>query len=147
MRWGNVSEGRIVALEKGVRASKGSGASEWPAGREGELSPIAGLGFLSPPQAAPRRGLVDPCGSRQPGPAQEAPGQWKVAISSILGTSDVVSRPFLRGGTARWAPGTLSVSPPREMTGHAIFRCFSYSKNGPSPGGPGSICLHERRRP
>ena len=54
MRWGNVSEGRIVALEKGVRASKGSGASEWPAGREGELSPIAGLGFLSPPQAAPR---------------------------------------------------------------------------------------------
>ena len=64
MRWGNVSEGSIVALEKGVRASKGSGASEWPAGREGELSPIAGLGFLSPPQAAPRgvwsRSLVQP---------------------------------------------------------------------------------------
>ncbi len=54
MRWGNVSEGRSMALEKGVRASKGSGASEWPAGREGELSPIAGLGFLSPPQASPR---------------------------------------------------------------------------------------------
>ena len=54
MRRGNVSEGSIVALEKGVRASKGSGASEWPAGREGELSLIAGLGFLSPPQASPR---------------------------------------------------------------------------------------------
>ena len=88
---------------------------------------------------------MGPCGSRQPGPAQEAPGQWKVAISSILGTSDVVSRPFLRGGTARWAPGTLSVVPPlHEMAGNVISDVFSYRKRYfSSPGTlPGSSGEH-----